>query len=228
MSASVIARGAFVKSPPKGMALGAIVSQPPCAPVKCAPPSHGSAADALRPACAIWMPATAPRSFTNAAMRASGSMCLSDHKPRQPGVMRPSGDTAVASTMTSPAPPTAREPRWTKCQSFARPSSAEYWHMGETPMRLRNVTERTASGENKCGTEGKFLSITRTNYAGNVKVKAVRRCIRLRPASAPFILRVWRSKPRACPANLASGRRCRSGFLRWRRPSVPAEKPWFR
>ena len=34
-------------------------------------------------------------------------------EPRQPGVMRPSGATAVASTMTSPAPPTAREPRWT-------------------------------------------------------------------------------------------------------------------
>ena len=60
--------------------------------------------------------------------------------------MRPSGATAVASTMTSPAPPTAREPRWTKCQSFATPSSAEYWHIGETPMRLRSVTERMVSG----------------------------------------------------------------------------------
>ncbi len=37
----------------------------------------------------------------------------------QPGVIRPSGETAVASAITSPAPPTAREPRWTKCQSFA-------------------------------------------------------------------------------------------------------------
>ncbi len=40
-------------------------------------------------------------------------------------------------------------PQMRKCQSLATPSVAEYWHIGETPMRLRNVTERTVSGENK-------------------------------------------------------------------------------
>ena len=56
--------------------------------------------------------------------------------------MRPSGETAAASVMTSPAPPTARAPRWTRCQSFARPFSDEYWHIGETPTRFGKVTER--------------------------------------------------------------------------------------
>ena len=42
----------------------------------------------------------------------------------------------------SPAPPTARLPRCTKCQSFAKPSSDEYSHIGETAIRLRNVISR--------------------------------------------------------------------------------------
>jgi hypothetical protein len=41
---------------------------------------------------------------------------------------------------TSPAPPTAREPRCTKCKSFGNPLSDEYWHMGETAMRVRRTT----------------------------------------------------------------------------------------
>ena len=83
---------------------------------------------------------------TNRAMRASGSICSSDQIPTSFGVMRPSGTTAVASTMTSPAPPAARLPRCTRCQSLAKPFSAEYWHMGETAIRLRNVTPRSFSG----------------------------------------------------------------------------------
>src|SRR3954468_12668291 len=39
---------------------------------------------------------------------------------------RPSGVTAAASVNTSEAPPTARDPRWTRCQSVANPSSDEY------------------------------------------------------------------------------------------------------
>src|SRR5450756_1435865 len=164
MSASVIARGTLVRLPPKAIELGAIGSQPPCSADRCAPPFHGRSAEALRPAWAIWMPATAPCAFTNAAIRASGSMCLSAHRPRQPGVMRPSGATPVASTMTKPAPPTAREPKCTKCHSFARPSVAEYWHIGETPIRLRNVTERTVNGENKCASRFKSFSISECKY----------------------------------------------------------------
>jgi hypothetical protein len=65
--------------------------------------------------------------------------------------MRPSGETALASAMTNPAPPTAREPRCTKCQSVAAPSTEEYWHMGDTPMRLRKVTDLMVKGSNKWG-----------------------------------------------------------------------------
>ena len=45
------------------------------------------------------------------------------------------GATAAASVNTAAAPPTARLPRCTRCQSVARPSSQEYWHIGETRMR---------------------------------------------------------------------------------------------
>src|SRR5580658_5893409 len=54
--------------------------------------------------------------------------------PRSCGLMRPSADTAQASVKTREAPPTARLPRWTRCQSLAKPSVLEYWHMGETTM----------------------------------------------------------------------------------------------
>lgn len=48
--------------------------------------------------------------------------------------------------MTSPAPPTAREPKCTRCQSVATPSTDEYSHMGDTPMRLRKVTDLMVNG----------------------------------------------------------------------------------
>ncbi len=66
--------------------------------------------------------------------------------PASPGVMRPSGETALASAITKPAPPAARAPRCTRCQSFATPSLDEYWHIGDTPMRLRSVTDLIVSG----------------------------------------------------------------------------------
>jgi hypothetical protein len=66
--------------------------------------------------------------------------------------MRPAGDTALASTITAPAPPTARLPRCTKCQSVARPSTHEYWHIGDITIRLRSVTPRISISENKWAT----------------------------------------------------------------------------
>src|SRR5436190_7242931 len=62
--------------------------------------------------------------------------------------MRPSAVTAAASVSTAPAPPTARLPRWTMCQSLAAPSRLEYSHIGDTAMRLRSVTPRIVSGLN--------------------------------------------------------------------------------
>ena len=93
-------------------------------------------------AIASWMPATAPWARIKRVMRCRGSICSSFHRPRSWAVIRPSGVTAVASVKISPAPPTARLPRWTRCQSLASPSTLEYWHIGETAMRLRRVSCR--------------------------------------------------------------------------------------
>src|SRR5688572_376299 len=87
----------------------------------------------------------------NRLMGTSGSTWRSSQIPASPGVIRPSGETAVASAITKAAPPAARAPRWTRCQSVARPSSDEYMHMGETPMRLRSVTDLSVNGSNRCG-----------------------------------------------------------------------------
>src|SRR5258706_10615010 len=84
-------------------------------------------------------------------MRAKGSICRSLQMPVSPGLMRPCAVTPVASTKTSPAPPAARLPRWTRCQSSGSPSTAEYWHIGDTTMRLRSVTPRIARGERRFG-----------------------------------------------------------------------------
>src|SRR5580700_11780410 len=69
--------------------------------------------------------------------------------PRSCGLMRPSGDTAQASVKIRAAPPTARLPRWTRCQSLAKPSVLEYWHMGETTMRLRRRMSRICNWSNR-------------------------------------------------------------------------------
>src|SRR5580765_5241963 len=58
---------------------------------------------------------------------------------------------------TSDAPPAARLPRCTRCQSFANPSSEEYWHIGETAIRLRKVTSRMASGLSKWTAEDELI-----------------------------------------------------------------------
>src|ERR1700722_242667 len=69
--------------------------------------------------------------------------------PRSCGLMRASGDTALASVKMRESPPTAREPRWTRCQSLAKPSGAEYSHMGETAMRLRRRTSPICNSSNR-------------------------------------------------------------------------------
>ena len=68
--------------------------------------------------------------------------------PLSNGDMRPSGETAVASTITRAAPPTARLPRCTRCQSVGSPSRLEYWHMGDTKTRFLNSMRRSLNGEN--------------------------------------------------------------------------------
>src|SRR6185437_2611029 len=72
----------------------------------------------------------------------SAASLASLYSPRQPCVMRPVCSTAVASIIRSPAPDTASEPRCCICQSLALPSSALYWHIGDTTMRLASVRLR--------------------------------------------------------------------------------------
>jgi hypothetical protein len=74
-------------------------------------------------------------------------MCASLQIPVSPWVIRPRPSTAVASTNTMPAPPCANLPRCTRCQSVTWPSLAEYWHIGETTIRLRASTSRSLTFE---------------------------------------------------------------------------------
>src|SRR2546430_15824569 len=87
-------------------------------------------------------------------MRFQAATCSRLYMPVQPGLIRPSRLTSVISVITSPAPPIARLPRWTRCQSFGVPSSAEYWHMGEQTTRLASTSSRSRKGVNIGGGAG--------------------------------------------------------------------------
>ncbi len=63
--------------------------------------------------------------------------------------MRPIASTWVASMQNIDAPDSARLLMWVKCQSVATPSSAEYWHIGDTTTRFFNVRPRSLIGENR-------------------------------------------------------------------------------
>ncbi|KAH9400461.1 hypothetical protein TYRP_002026 [Tyrophagus putrescentiae] len=84
------------------------------------------------------MAGTAPCAFTNAVTLLIGSICSSLQRPGQPGDMRPRLSTPVASIITTPAPPMALAPRWTRCHSLTCPSTAEYMHIGEMTIRFRS------------------------------------------------------------------------------------------
>src|SRR5699024_6519858 len=64
--------------------------------------------EALRPAWASWTATFAPRSWQNPVMRCQAAVWASFHSPVSWGLIRPSGETAVASVTTSPKPPAAR------------------------------------------------------------------------------------------------------------------------
>ena len=90
------------------------------------------------------------RACAKSTIRRQASTCWLFHNPVSCGLIRPSGVTAVDSVMISPNPPTARDPRCTRCQSVGTPScsSTLYWHMGESQMRLHRVSPRRAIGSN--------------------------------------------------------------------------------
>ena len=84
-------------------------------------------------------------------MRRQASTCSGLYIPVHPGLMRPSRLTSVISATISAAPPDARLPRCTRCQSFGVPSSAEYWHIGDTTMRFASTRSRSRNGVNMGG-----------------------------------------------------------------------------
>src|SRR5690242_5097339 len=81
--------------------------------------------------------------------------------------MRPIASTPVASMQNIAAPDSASELIWVKCQSVADPSTAEYWHIGATMMRLASFRSRNWIGENSVlmqdyrreGKAGRFVAI---------------------------------------------------------------------
>ena len=141
-----------------GTADGATVCQPPSATGICWPPSQGAWLDPLRPAWASCIPTAALECLRiDARIGFSAASVASFHRPRQPGVMRPIASTWVASMQNIAAPDSAIVFIWVKCQSLASPFSAEYWHIGDTMMRLGSVRPRNWIGENRA-LMGDFLA----------------------------------------------------------------------
>ena len=121
-------------------------------------PSKARCDEPLRPAWPSCIAGTAPCALMKRASRCTGSICASDQSPRSPWVMRPSRITLVTSVKISPKPPTAKRPSCTICQSFAKPSIAEYWQSGGITTRLGIVTPRMVSGEKSKELMGRLRS----------------------------------------------------------------------
>ena len=88
-----------------------VASHPPSSIVAMRWSSQGRIVDALRPACANWIPiftfCECAKSITSLKLFA----CASSSIEGQPIEMRPSGITPVASTMIRPGAPVAKAPR---------------------------------------------------------------------------------------------------------------------
>jgi hypothetical protein len=109
-------------------------------------------------------------------MRASAASLASEYSPRQAGVIRPSGVTAVISTITIPAPDKDSEPKCCRCQSFAEPSTALYWHIGDTVMRLGRIRPPMVIGENKGdGIRNSTTDLRRPGLSGETLTSSARK-----------------------------------------------------
>ena len=115
MSARFIARGVCRPSA-NAIADGARISQFASPSVWW--PSHERVSEPLRPAWPSWTATLdALNSWMKSLTRFHAPTCSGAYMPAQCRLMRPSGSTSVISVMTRPAPPTARLPRCTRCQS---------------------------------------------------------------------------------------------------------------
>src|SRR5258708_15955281 len=86
--------------------------------------------------------------------------------PVQPCVMRPMRSTPVASTTTSDAPEFASMPRCVVCHGVGTPSSALYWHIGATTMRLARSRPASLIGEKSALVMGKTLCGSERLFGG--------------------------------------------------------------
>ncbi len=69
-------------------------------------------------------------------------------------MIRPRRSTPVASNVMVAACDMPSVIQCWRCQSVGAPSSAEYWHIGATAMRLRTVMPPRANGENNADVIG--------------------------------------------------------------------------
>src|SRR5207247_4071 len=105
--------------------------------------------------------------------------------------MRPIASTWVASMQNIAAPDSARLLMWVKCQSLATPSSAEYWHIGDTTRRFFNVRPRSLIGENRALMRG-VPGIEGGDRGSVVSGYGITSCVAGMPASgAMHCVRVW-------------------------------------
>ena len=134
-----------------GTADGATGVQPP-ASIAVRPPTHGAARRRLAARVReLQRHRHRRRDAARTGERVGRARARSRRRraPGSVGVIRPSGATAVASMTNIAAPDCSNWPQWTRCQSAARPSTAEYWHIGETTMRLASARPRSAKGSNR-------------------------------------------------------------------------------
>src|SRR2546425_5940141 len=118
-------------------------------------PSQARRVEPLRPA---W-PSCSPIfewlwACTKSTIRFQAGTCSGLYMPVHPGEMRPSRETSVISVNTRAAPPIALAPRCTRCQSLGVPSSAQYWHIGDTTTRFASSRSRSRNGVNSGGGGG--------------------------------------------------------------------------
>src|ERR1700694_5813059 len=74
------------------------------------------------------------------------------------------------------------------CHAFASPTSAEYWHIGETTMRLGRFTLRSVNGANRL-----LMNIfQKMNHGREARVEMVRGLPGLN-ASGGIVPRIWSS-----------------------------------
>ena len=157
---------------------GPIVSQPPSSSGMSVP-SHGSTVEPFAAGVAELQADLRRRPFVHELDDAPPvAACSGAYIPVQPSVIRASGDTQVISVITSPAPPSARAPRWTRWKSFGVPSVAEYMSIGETTTRFASVSSRSRNGVNIGGGAELVAACPRASRGSRTSVRRRRRTSR--------------------------------------------------